>query len=61
MERLRMVLPRLSSPQAAALTAGGAAGLVGRLAEEAEERLPEILRPRPQARICWCLCWCLQL
>ncbi|KIZ06018.1 hypothetical protein MNEG_1942 [Monoraphidium neglectum] len=27
MERLRMVLPRLSSPQAAALTAGGAAGL----------------------------------
>ncbi|GBG00493.1 hypothetical protein Rsub_13184 [Raphidocelis subcapitata] len=47
--RLAAALPRLPPAHAAALAAGGAAGLVARVAAEAEERLPEFLRPRPKA------------
>ena len=46
--RLQHLLARLLPAQADALRSGGAAGLVAQLAQEAEDRLPEIMRPRPK-------------
>jgi hypothetical protein len=49
--RRAALLPCLPPPQQAALRAGGAAGLVRRLEQEAEEGLPDFLRPH--GKVCF--------
>jgi hypothetical protein len=45
---LRQAVQRLTADQAYAWATGGPSGLQQQLADEADMRLPEVLRPRPK-------------
>lgn len=52
---LQQAVRGLSADQGYAWATGGLAGLQQQLQDEADMKLPEVLRPQPK----WCVCWTL--